>query len=448
MLGLIAFNTFAHISLFEPLFMTYPETLDYLYSQLPMFTRIGAAAFKKDLTNTLALCEVLNNPQHQFKSIHIAGTNGKGSTSHMLASVLQEAGYKVGLYTSPHLKDFRERIRINGQMIPEQTVVDFVAAHKQTFDEVQPSFFEWTVALCFDHFAKEQVDIAIIETGLGGRLDSTNIITPLLSVITNIGWDHMDMLGDTLPKIAFEKAGIIKPNAPVVIGEYQQETAPVFIEKATETSSRIVFATDLIQSSAFTNNNFFCSCNISLNSTPWLNELECDLPGMYQQLNIATVLATVVELRKCGWNIGEDSIRSGMRTVKENTGLMGRWQVLSEHPLTICDTGHNVNGIAFVTKQLKHISYKQLHIVLGMVKDKDISKVLSLLPKGAHYYFCNADIPRALASGELQQQASAMALHGNSYGSVKNAWLAAQQHAAKDDVIFIGGSTFVVAEVV
>lgn len=428
--------------------MTYPETLDYLYSQLPMFTRIGAVAFKKDLTNTLALCEVLNNPQHRFKSIHIAGTNGKGSVSHMLASVLQEAGYKVGLYTSPHLKDFRERIRINGQMIPEQTVVDFVANHKQTFDEIQPSFFEWSVALCFDYFSKEQVDIAVIETGLGGRLDSTNIITPLLSVITNIGWDHMDMLGDTLPKIAFEKAGIIKPNIPVVIGEYQQETASVFIEKATETSSPIVFADSVIQSSSFTNDNFFCSCDISLNSIPWLTQLECDLPGSYQQLNIATVLASLIELRKSGWNMSEDMIRLGMHSVKKNTGLMGRWQVLSEHPLTICDTGHNVNGITFVMNQLKQTPYKQLHIVLGMVKDKDITKVLSLLPTEAHYYFCNANIPRALVSGDLQEQASLMGLHGNSYGSVKNAWLAAQQHATKDDVIFIGGSTFVVAEVV
>lgn len=413
-----------------------------------MFTRIGAAAFKKDLTNTLALCEVLNNPQHQFRSIHIAGTNGKGSTSHMLASVLQEAGYKVGLYTSPHLKDFRERIRINGQMIAEQTVVDFVATHKQTFDEVQPSFFEWSVALCFDHFAKKQVDIAIIETGLGGRLDSTNIITPVLSVITNIGWDHMDMLGNTLPEIAFEKAGIIKPNIPVVIGEYQAETAPVFKEKAAETLSPVVFADALVQSSSFTNNNFFCRCDISLNAIPWLKELECDLPGSYQQLNISTVLACLIELRKHGWNIDDNTIRNGMRSVKKNTGLMGRWQVLSEQPLTICDTGHNVNGIVFVMNQLKQTSYKQLHIVLGMVKDKDITKVLSLLPADARYYFCNADIPRALPSGELQQQASAMGLHGTGYGSVKNALLAAQQHATKDDVIFIGGSTFVVAEVV
>ncbi len=448
MRGLAALDTFAFLLTICLYSMTYSETLDYLYSQLPMFTRIGAAAFKKDLTNTLVLCEVLNNPQHQFKSIHIAGTNGKGSTSHMLASVLQAAGYKVGLYTSPHLKDFRERIRINGEMIPEQTVVDFVAAHKQTFDEVQPSFFEWTVALCFDYFAKETVDIAIIETGLGGRFDSTNIITPLLSVITNIGWDHMDMLGDTLPKIAFEKAGIIKPQIPVVIGEYEDETAAVFIEKATETKSQLVFAKDVITTSSFSNNNFFSTADIYHNSMPWLSNLECDLPGLYQQLNMTTALASLWTLRKSGWNIDDDNIRKGIRSVKKNTGLMGRWQVLSEQPLTICDTGHNVNGITFVMNQLMKIQYKQLHIVLGMVKDKDITKVLSLLPKDAQYYFCNANIPRALPSDELQQQAATAGLKGNHYGSVKNAWLAAQQHATKDDAIFIGGSTFVVAEVV
>ncbi|MES2559522.1 MAG: folylpolyglutamate synthase/dihydrofolate synthase family protein [Bacteroidota bacterium] len=428
--------------------MTYSETLDYLYSQLPMFTRIGAAAFKKDLTNTLALCEVLNNPQHQFKTIHIAGTNGKGSTSHMLASVLQEAGFKVGLYTSPHLKDFRERIRINGNMVPEQVVVDFVSIHKHTFDAIQPSFFEWTVALCFDYFAKEQVDIAIIETGLGGRLDSTNIITPLLSVITNIGWDHMDMLGDTLPAIAYEKAGIIKPNIPVVIGEYEEETAAVFTQKAADGNSRIVFANDIIHTTSFSNSNFTCTADIDLNSAPWLANLECDLPGTYQQLNITTVLAALIELRRLGWNLTDESIHKGMLAVKKNTGLMGRWQVLSNQPLTICDTGHNVNGITFVMNQLRQTPHSRLHIVLGMVKDKDITKVLSLLLKEASYYFCNADIPRALPSDELKQQAAAIGLTGNSYGSVKNAWLAAQQHATKDDVIFIGGSTFVVAEVV
>lgn len=428
--------------------MTYPETLDYLYSQLPMFTRIGAAAFKKDLTNTLALCEALHNPQHQFKSIHIAGTNGKGSTSHMLASVLQEAGYTVGLYTSPHLKDFRERIRINGEMIPEHTVIDFVAQHKTFFDTIQPSFFEWTVALCFDYFAKQQVDIAIIETGLGGRLDSTNVITPLLSVITNIGWDHMDMLGDTLPKIAGEKAGIIKHDIPIIIGEFHADTAPVFKEKAATENSEIIFAKDVITVSNFSNSNFLSTCDISVNGQPWLNKIECDLPGSYQELNITTVATTLYQLQKMGWSITLDGIRKGLRSVKKNTGLMGRWQVLAETPLTICDTGHNVNGITLVIKQLTQTQYSQLHIVLGMVKDKDITKVLSLLPQDATYYFCNADIPRALSADDLRDQAAQIGLKGKSYGSVKNAWLAAQQHAKPDDVIFIGGSTFVVAEVV
>jgi dihydrofolate synthase / folylpolyglutamate synthase len=413
-----------------------------------MFTRIGAAAFKKDLTNTIALCDVLNNPQHHFKSIHIAGTNGKGSTSHMLASVLQESGFKVGLYTSPHLKDFRERIRVNGQMIPEQTVIDFVRAHQQNFDDIQPSFFEWTVALCFDYFAREQVDIAIIETGLGGRLDSTNIIKPLLSVITNIGWDHMDMLGNTLPEIAFEKAGIIKPNTPVIVGEYDAETAPVFVSKAITENSQVVFARDVISVSSFTNNHFQSTFTIAQNGLPWLAELECDLPGSYQQLNISTVLTTLLELKKLDWAVTDESIRKGIQSVKKNTGLMGRWQVLSEQPLTICDTGHNVNGVAFVVAQLQQTTYRHLHVVLGMVKDKDIAKVLALLPQDAHYYFCNANIPRALASDELQQQAAALGLQGHSYGPVTQAWLAAKEQATKDDVIFIGGSTFVVAEVV
>lgn len=428
--------------------MTYPETLDYLYSQLPMFTRIGAAAFKKDLTNTLALCKALDNPQHQFKSIHIAGTNGKGSTSHMLASVLQEAGYKVGLYTSPHLKDFRERIRINGQMIPEQAVIGFVAEHKTFFTSIQPSFFEWTVALCFDYFAKQEVDVAIIETGLGGRLDSTNVITPLLSVVTNIGWDHMDMLGDTLPKIAGEKAGIIKPNIPVVIGEFHPETAPVFKEKASLENSELIFANKLVKVSNFSTNHFYSTCDISVKDQPWLDNVECDLPGSYQKLNLTTVAATLYQLQKSGWKCGDDAIRRGIRSVKKNTGLMGRWQVLAENPLTICDTGHNVNGISFVMEQLTQIQFNKLHIVLGMVKDKDITKVLSLLPQQAIYYFCNADIPRALPADDLREKATQLGLKGNNYGSVKNAWLAAQQHATADDVIFIGGSTFVVAEVV
>ncbi len=428
--------------------MNYSETLTYLYSQLPMFTRIGAAAFKKDLTNTIALCEVLHNPQHSFKSVHIAGTNGKGSTSHMLASILQEAGYKVGLYTSPHLKDFRERIRVNGEMIPEAYVVDFVATHKHLFDEVQPSFFEWTVALCFDYFANQQVDIAIIETGLGGRLDSTNIITPLLSVITNIGWDHMDMLGDTLPKIASEKAGIIKPNIPVVVGEYDDETAPVFNAKANAENSPIVFAQDIVQLHTFSNNNMESTFDVNKQSALWLPQLICDLPGNYQQHNIPTVLTAIDQLQQIGWTISDNAIVKGLQQVKQNTGLMGRWQVLSQQPLTICDTGHNVNGITYVVDQLSKLSYHTLHMVIGMVKDKDISKVLSLLPKDAAYYFCNANIPRALPGEELQTLANAFGLKGQAHGSVQQALDAARAKANPSDLIFIGGSTFVVAEVV
>lgn len=428
--------------------MTYSETLTYLYSQLPMFTRIGAAAFKKDLTNTLALCEVLNNPQNTFKSIHIAGTNGKGSTSHMLASILQEAGYKVGLYTSPHLKDFRERIRIDGEMISEEYVVDFVAKHQQLFDDIQPSFFEWTVALCFDYFANQQVDIAIVETGLGGRLDSTNIITPLLSVITNIGWDHMDMLGDTIPKIASEKAGIIKPNIPVIIGEYDVETAPVFTAKAQAENSPLIFARDVFQLHSFASNNMESTFDIDKQLQPWLQHAKCDLPGNYQQYNIPTVLTAIEQLRQEGWTISDNVIINGLQQVKQNTGLMGRWQVLAQQPLTICDTGHNVNGITYVVEQLAKLSFDTLHLVIGMVKDKDITKVLALLPTDGTYYFCNANIPRALPAEELQSLAHTFGLKGQAHGSVQQALNAAKAKATVNDLIFIGGSTFVVAEVV
>jgi dihydrofolate synthase / folylpolyglutamate synthase len=426
----------------------YSQTLDYLFAQLPMFTRIGAAAFKKDLTNTLALCEVLNNPQHSFKSIHIAGTNGKGSTSHLLASVLQEAGYNVGLYTSPHLKDFRERIRINGEMIPEQNVVDFVAQYQHHFDAIKPSFFEWTVALAFDYFAHQQVDIAIIETGLGGRLDSTNIITPLLSIITNIGWDHMDMLGDTLTQIAGEKAGIIKQNIPVIIGEYQPEVQEVFAVKARQENSPLTVASQLISIQAFRNDNLKSYVDTQLHGKPWLQNIECGLAGNYQQRNIPTVLAAILELRIQGFEISDTQLRKGLLDVIQQTGLKGRWQVLAQKPLTICDTGHNVNGIQLVLEQLNQTPHKQLHVVIGMVSDKDISKILVLLPKHATYYFCNANIPRALPAKELKQAAMQMGLAGEAYPTVKEALHAAQQKATTDDLIFIGGSTFVVAEVV
>lgn len=413
-----------------------------MYAQLPMFTRIGAAAFKKDLTNTLALCDILGNPHKKIRTIHIAGTNGKGSTSHMLASILQEAGYKTGLYTSPHLKDFRERIRINGAMISEEEVIQFVDTYQSQFNEIAPSFFEWTVALCFHWFAQKQIDVAVIETGLGGRLDSTNIITPQLSVITNIGWDHMDMLGDTLEKIAFEKAGIIKQNIPVVIGEHQTECDPVYQKRSEEEHAELHFAQDEI---SLSNLSFEGGkTQFTYNDKAY----QCDLGGYYQEKNITTVLAAIHELRNQGYTIHEEHIARGLAQVKKNTGLMGRWQIIGEAPLTVADTGHNVNGIEYIVKQISSQTFERLHMVIGMVRDKDISKVLNLLPKDATYYFCNADMPRALPAADLQAQAANFQLMGNAYQSVKESVAAAQHAANSRDMIFIGGSTFVVAEAI
>jgi dihydrofolate synthase/folylpolyglutamate synthase len=439
--------------------MNYQETLSYLYNQLPMFTRVGASAFKKDLTNTIALCETLDNPQHKFKSIHIGGTNGKGSTSHMLAAVLQTAGYKTGLYTSPHLKDFRERIRINGAMISEQEVVDFVAQHQTDFETIEPSFFEMTVALAFDAFARHQVDIALIEVGLGGRLDSTNIITPLLSVITNIGWDHMNLLGDTLPLIAGEKAGIIKPGIPVIIGEHQPEVADIFTKTATEKVSPIVFASEQWDIIPSTEQNIGDAgqpslLNVAVNSKPENPvkadyPLQLDLTGTYQLKNVKTVLSAVETLRSQGWVITDEHVTTALKHVKTLTGLQGRWQTLSTHPLTICDTGHNSDGIQEVLKNIAGVPYQHLHFVLGMVNDKDISKVLSLLPKtDTTYYFSKPDLPRGLDAVALKQQAQAFYLQGNTYTSVSLALKAAQQQAGPKDLVFAGGSTFVVAEIV
>ena len=427
--------------------LSYQATLDYLYSQLPMFTRIGAAAIKKDLTNTLALCNALNQPQEKFKSIHIAGTNGKGSTSHMMASILQEAGFKVGLYTSPHLKDFRERIRINGQMISEKEVVDFVDTHKALFEEIKPSFFEWTVALCFQHFAYHKVDIAIIETGLGGRLDSTNVIAPILSVISNIGWDHMDMLGDSLDKIAFEKAGIIKAKTPVVIGEALSVTEPVFRKKSKAEKAEIIFAQKEYTMDYFSTTKNGVLCDVKKGNQMYFKNLDCDLGGIYQQKNIITLIAAIDILKEQGYHISENDIRSGLEHVKQNTGLMGRWQVLKEKPFTVCDTGHNVDGIKYVMEQLKAIPCSKLRMVIGMVKDKDISKVLALLTKEAEYYFCKANLPRALDEKDLQAQAATFGLMGNCYASVNLAYQAAQGESIETDVVFVGGSTFVVSEV-
>lgn len=405
--------------------MNYPETLDYLFNQLPMYQRVGNAAYKANLDNTYRLSEILNHPEKQFKSVHIAGTNGKGSTSHMLAAVLQEAGYKVGLYTSPHLKDFRERIKINGEMISENDVIDFVKKYKHEFEKIQLSFFEWTVGLAFHYFAKQKVDIAIVETGLGGRLDSTNIITPEVAVITNISMDHTQFLGDTLTKIAAEKAGIIKSTIPIVIGETQAEIKPVFIEKAKQLNAPIQFADEgLIQ------------------------EYESDLKGAYQQKNKKTVLATIQILQQLGWKIAENHIKQGLLNVVKNTGLMGRWQVLSKQPFTVCDTGHNEAGIKLILAQINQQSYEKLHFVLGVVNDKDIANILQLLPKNATYYFCQAKIPRALEVSILAEKATAVGLSGTAFPTVEAAYQAAQKNATAQDMIFIGGSTFVVAEVV
>ncbi len=404
--------------------INYSETIAWLFAQLPMYQRVGQAAYKADLTATHLLADHLRNPEKSFKSVHIAGTNGKGSTSHMLASVFQEAGYKTGLYTSPHLKDFRERIKINGEMILEESVCKFVEIHKSFFENNQLSFFEMTVGLAFDYFRSEKVDIAIIEVGMGGRLDSTNIITPELSIITNIGYDHTQFLGNTLGKIAGEKAGIIKENVSVVIGEYLPETRMVFERIASEHKARIAFAEDEKPS-----------------------EYVCDLKGIYQIKNIQTVSTALRILQHNGWNISEEHIRKGLSKTIANTGLMGRWQILGQNPKVICDTGHNKEGLALVIAQLKTETYKQLHIVLGVVSDKDLNTVLPLFPKNAIYYFCKPNIPRGMDASLLAVRGLEFGLNGEEYISVESAYQTALSHASDDDLIFIGGSTFVVAEV-
>jgi dihydrofolate synthase / folylpolyglutamate synthase len=434
--------------------MDYAQTIKYLYEQLPVFTRVGASAYKEDLTNTIELCKRLGDPQHKFKSVHVGGTNGKGSTSHMLAAILQVAGYKTGLYTSPHLVDFRERIRINGAMISQQHVVDFVAEHQKDFEDIKPSFFEMTVGLAFDIFAKEEVDIAIIEVGLGGRLDSTNIITPLLSIITNIGWDHMNILGDTLQLIAGEKAGIIKQGIPVIVGEYQPEVADIFLRKAAKEETELVFASDEYEVKG---ERLKVKGEISellaiqienKNFQPSTFNLQLDLTGGYQLKNIKTVLAAVEELRRQGFTITNEHLQTALRQVKSLTGLHGRWEVLSTDPLTICDTGHNPEGIKEVLKNIAATPFDHLHFVIGMVNDKDISKVLSMLPLDATYYFCRPDIPRGLEAESLRQKGESFGLQGEAYPSVKAALVSAQKNAGKNDLVFVGGSTFVVAEVV
>lgn len=427
--------------------MTYAETLDFLYSKLPMFTRIGAVALKKDIHNTVKLCAAIDNPQTKFKSIHIGGTNGKGSTSHMLAAIFQKAGYKTGLYTSPHLKDFRERIRINGKMIPKSTVTNFVKSQKQNIKEIEPSFFEVTVAMAFDYFAKEKVDIAIIEVGLGGRLDSTNIITPELSVITNISLDHTNILGDTLQKIAFEKAGIIKPQIPVVIGEQQAKSAPVFLKSAKTNNTQIVFAETELRISDSAKKHNKPKLNIYKAEQLLFKNLKIDLKGNYQLKNIKTVIQSVLILRENGYKLPKEAIYSALKNVKKITGLQGRWQTLSKKPLVICDTGHNKAGLTEVLKNIANTPHQSLHMVIGMVKDKDIDGVLALLPKKANYYFCAPALERALPAADLAQKASKFSLTGQAYTSVKNALAQAKVNAKINDLIFVGGSTFVVAEI-
>ena len=404
--------------------MTYKETTDWMFSQLPMFQMQGASAYKKDLTNTHLLVKQLNHPEKKFKSIHVAGTNGKGSTSSMIASILQEAGYKVGLYTSPHLKDFRERIRINGELISEGFVVEFIAENKSFFEANQFSFFEMTVGLAFDYFAKEAVDVAVIEVGMGGRLDSTNIITPLVAVITNIGFDHTQFLGDTLAKIAFEKAGIIKQNVPVVIGEYTDETKAVFFGKASVENAPIYFAQD----------------------NP-LVTYACALLGDYQEFNKKTVIQAI-ELVQSEFNIEEKHIKLGLKNVIQNTGLLGRWQILSKKPFVICDTAHNSHGLKIVLNQVQKHDFDTLHVVLGVVNDKDLDSILPLFPKNAIYYFCKPNVPRGLDANILQEKAIDFGLKGEVCNSVSEAYEKAVEKSKSDDFIYIGGSTFVVAEIV
>ncbi len=427
--------------------MTYQDTLDYLYNRLPMFSRIGSAAYKKDLTNTRLVCNFLNNPQHAFKSVHIAGTNGKGSTSHMLAAILQTAGYKTGLYTSPHLKDFRERIKVNGEMISQSFVIDFTERIQPLIEEIEPSFFEITVGMAFDYFAQEKVDIAVIETGLGGRLDSTNIIQPEVAVITNIGWDHMNLLGNSLAAIAGEKAGIIKHNTPVIIGEVLPQTQPVFEQKAAAENAPLVIASHKHFVAEWKYQHHQLQVQLATTGTDIRNSYTLDLPGFYQTKNVITVLETVHQLRQLGWQITEAQVRTALQQVKKLTGLHGRWEVIHQHPAVILDVAHNEDGIKQVLAQLELTDHHHLHIVIGLVKDKEVEKVLALLPKEASYYFTRASIPRALPEDQLAAKAATFQLSGYHYPDVNTALHAARQKAGTQDLVLVCGSVFVVGEV-
>lgn len=427
--------------------MTYQQTIDYLFTRLPMFSRIGANAIKKDITNTVLLCESLGNPQLKFKSVHIAGTNGKGSVSHMLAAILQTAGYKTGLYTSPHLKDFRERIRINGEMIPQQFVVGFVQQMQSDIEELNPSFFEITVAMAFDFFAKEKVDIAIVEVGLGGRLDSTNIITPELSVITNISRDHMNILGDTLEKIAFEKAGIIKEKTPVIVGETSAGTRSVFEQVAESKNASIVFADQVRYVSGWRFQKTHLNVEIANLTRDEHHVYSLDLTGYYQTKNLVTVLEAVAQLRVQDWKIQQTQVEKALQQVKKLTDLHGRWEVIHQRPLIVLDVGHNADGIKQIVAQIELTDYKDLHIIIGMVKDKEIETVLALLPKEATYYFTRAGIPRAIPETELRRKGNDIGLKGEHYPNVNKALEVARHYADNEDLILICGSVFVVGEV-
>lgn len=424
--------------------MTYTETVEYLFNSTPMFQNVGSEGYKEGLDNTITLDNHFDNPHNKFKTIHIGGTNGKGSCSHTIAAILQSAGYKVGLFTSPHLVDFRERIRINGVMIPEQYVVDFVENEKDFFEPLHPSFFELTTALAFKYFAENNVDIAVIEVGLGGRLDCTNIISPILSVITNIGFDHIQFLGNTLEKIASEKAGIIKNNTPAVIGETTPETRTVFIQKATSTNSAIYLAeeNDIILSHQHSHNG-----GIDY-ETKTYGTIHGELSGLCQIKNTATILTAINILAEIGLAIQSENISEGFKHVCELTGLRGRWEKIEENPITICDTGHNVNGLEYIVKQLQQQKYEKLHIVFGMVNDKDIEGVLSIMPKDATYYFCQASVKRAMPSQQLKTLAEAHELKGNTFANVLDAYNSARQNASQNDFIYIGGSSFVVADLI
>lgn len=421
--------------------MTYQESIEYLYNRLPVFHQIGAAAYKPGLENSLRLMDQLGNPQYEFRIIHVAGTNGKGSVSHFLSAILQSAGYKTGLYTSPHLVDFGERIRVDGEKIQPEYVADFVENNEKMLDEIQPSFFEATMAMAFRYFADCKVDVAVIEVGLGGRLDSTNIVYPTLSVITNISFDHTEFLGNTLAQIAAEKAGIIKPGTPVVVGEVLPETRPVFVEKANEQNSPLIFAQEnlSVKFIEFVEDKMIVD-------TPEYENLKVGLCGEYQLKNIATVITAVEELQKLGYAIYKEDIRNGLENVIPLTNLQGRWQIMQQKPVVVMDTGHNKGGFEYIVQQLKNQKYEKLRIVIGMVKDKDISGVLSLLPCDAIYYFTNAKTERALPAQELKEQAGKKGLNGNAYPNVEQAVKSALEEAAETDFVYIGGSNFVVGE--